>query len=679
MKEKVIVTGASGHIGFHVAKHLCDLGFDVHLLIRKRNSNIEILRSQGAVAHEADLFKPESYRTVLDHASALFHLAAENTTDTSDETRVIQNTLSLTQKVVNTARESGIKTIIYTSSVVVLGRSSDPKILITEQNKNLSPESPYVKGKILAEEYCKSVIDQGYDIRRIYPSWVVGSHNVKFTPPHVIIRNAITEGQLFHFDGGISIADVREVAKGHVNAWMKGKPQGQYLLGGVNTTFFDLYSHLAVINKRTVPKIKIPKWVMVAGAVLLKMVLGKKSPIDPKYVRSIIGKYSWYDSSKAIQELGYSIPSLHVSLTEGVKEVRYNLSGLCDILWQPDNKPTVREEYADDDLLLITGFPGWLANRMVDVCMNGDHSGNYAVDRKVRLLVLPAFSGLRFDLPKNFEIVYGDLQHKETLSDVLKDVKVVYHCAGVIYPSRIKTLYDVNWQGTKNLVDSCIEHGVKRILYMGTDSICGFGREKRIFDENSVPRPYKNYGMSKYLAEQYILDKTREGLIEGTSLRGFWFFGPHMPERNRSLIKMMKWKRQIIFGNGRNYRSLTHIDNVIQSFIKCEKSAATVGKWYWISDKNYATTVDEIFQSMAKQIGEHYRPFYVPNIVSSIFSLADILLGKFGLLNATVHAAGKFNKDIAGEHSAAIRDFGYDPIDTFTYFQKDIEPFFPIR
>ncbi|MFA5833107.1 MAG: NAD-dependent epimerase/dehydratase family protein [Bacteroidota bacterium] len=676
MREKVVVTGASGHIGFHVAKYLCDLGYEVHLLIRKTNANTEILKRAGAVVHIVDLFKPESYREIFQNTASLFHLAAENTTDTSDESRVIQNTVTLAQSVLTTAVESNVKTIVYTSSVVVLGRSSDPNTLITEHDKNLFPESPYVKGKILAEEFCESLIRNGYDIRRIYPSWVVGSHNVKLTPPHTIIQNVLLKGQPFYFDGGISIADVREVAKGHVLAWTKGLPQSQYILGGVNVTFLELYSRLAKLNRRSIPKIEIPKWIIYLGAFVAKLLLGKRSPIDPQYVQSIIGNYSWYDSSKAMKEIGYTIPSVESTLTEGVNEVRYHLAGLTCILQHSDTESLSRKKYADGDVLLITGFPGWLVNRMIDIFMNGDRKGDYAIHRKVRLLVLPSFKNIRLDLPDNYEIVYGDLQNKETLLSALKGVTTVYHCAGVIYPPKIQTLYDVNWLGTKNLVDACIKIGVKRIIYMGTDSICGFGREKRIFDENTKSIPYKNYGKSKYLAEQYIFDKTAEGVIEGTSLRGFWFFGPYMPLRNQTLIRMMKWKRQIIFGNGKNYRSLTHIDNVIQAFIKSEKLPATIGKWYWISDKNYATTVDNIFMHMADTLGELYRPLYIPNFICSIFSIIDVLLGKTGMLNSTIHAAGKFHKDIAGEHSPAVRDFGYEPIDTFEYFKKDVEHFY---
>ncbi len=676
MKEKVVVTGSSGHIGYHVAKILCTQGYDVHLIVRSGNVNTERLRSFGAVVHHADLFQPASYRAVLQNSAVLFHLAAENTTDMSDESRVIRNTLELTRTVIAAAVESDIKTIVYTSSVVVLGRSSDPSRLISEADRNPYAESPYVKGKMLAEDHCISLIQKGFDIRRVYPAWVVGPNNAKLTPPHIVIQNALMKGQPFYFDGGISIADVHEVAKAHVAAWKSGTPHSAYLLGGDNITFNQFYSAVAEINRRSGPVVKIPKWIILLGSFCAKFLLGKRSPIDPKYVRTVIGNYSWYDSSKAVNDLGYRIPDIQQTMLSGVNEVRYHLSGLANIVQQGSSDTVQRTEYADDDLLLVTGFPGWLANRMVDVMMNGDHRGNGAVNRKVRLLVQPSFRNFRFELPDNFEIVFGDLQDKQSIIAALKDVKSVYHCAGVIYPPKIKTLYDVNWIGTKNLVDACIECGVKRIVSMGTDSICGYGRKKRIFTNDEPANPYKNYGRSKYLAEQYILQKTNEGLIHGTSLRGFWFFGPHMPLRNQSLILMMQWKRQLIFGGGKNFRSLTHIDNVIQAFMKSEKSPVTVGKWYWISDKQYQTTIDQIFTTMAETMGLQYRPVHIPDFISSLLSFADILLGYFGILHPTIHAAGKFNKDIAGDHRAAIRDFQYDPIGTFDYFLTDIQHFY---
>lgn len=671
MQKQVVVTGASGHIGYHVALQLLELGFDTTLLIRKENQNIFDLKNKGAKIHFANLLSPNSYESIFENCDALFHIASENTTDTSDEKRVIENTFKLSKTVIDVAIDKNVKTIIYTSSVVVLGRSSNQNILINENNKTSILESPYVKGKFLAEDYCDTLIkEKAVDIRRLYPSWVVGDNDFKLTPPHKIIKDYFLKGQKFYFSGGISVASVHEVAKAHIDAWLIGKPNEKYVVAGNNISFKDFYTSLSKYCGHKAPSIFLPKGFIYLAAIAAKIILGKKSPVDPKYIKTVIGNYSWYDSTKAKSELNYSIPSLDQILSNAIIDTQKKILGLNNLY--PKNIPgIVIQKHESDDILLITGFPGWLGNRMVDILMNGDRFGNNAVERKIRLLVQPKFKNL-FSLPSNFEIVYGDISDKESLRIALQNVKTVYHLAGVIYPKKIATFEAINFIGTKNIVDVCIEKGIRRIIFMGTDSICGYGRKKRIFDEKTPAQPYKNYGKSKYKAEKYILEKTAEGLIDGTSLRGFWFFGPFMPDRNKDFFKMFFWKKQIVFGNGKNFRSISHVDNIIQAFIKAEKNKNTFGKWYWIGDKKANHTVDDIYKMIADGIGVKYNPFYIPRWMCELFSILDSFLGLFGKLNATFHAAGKFHKDIAGEINAAEKDFNYKPDVGFEEIKKEL-------
>jgi len=672
MKKKIALTGGSGHIGFHVARLLLDEGYDVTLLIRKENSNIKYLWKKGAKSIAADLFDPSTYRDILKDSEILFHIASINTTDTSNEKQIINNTFELTKNVIDTAITAGIKTIIYTSSVVVLGRSPNPKELLNEKSKASYAESPYVKGKLLAENYVEQKIKSGsVDIRRIYPSWVVGGNNPKMTPPHELIFKYLQNGQPFYFGGGISITSAEEVARAHFNSLTKGKPNEKFVAAGVNITFKDFYSKLAGLSGHKPPFFYIPKWIIYLGSVVAKMLLSKNSPVDPNYVKAVINNYSWYDSQKAEKEIGYKIPDLEETMAKAVFEERKRLTGTNDLL-QKENPDLVRTNYAEDDVLLITGFPGWLGNRMIDVFMNGDRFGNNAINRKIRLLVQPKFKDL-ISLPDNFEIVYGDITDKESLIDALQNVKSVYHLAGVIYPKNIKTFYDVNYEGTKNLVDVCIELGIRRLLFMSTDSVCGYGKNERIFTSKTKPDPYKNYGKSKYLAEKYILDKTAEGKIDGTALRGFWFFGPFMPDRNKDFLRSFYWKRQIVFGNGKNFRSISHVDNTIQAFLKAEKRKETLGKWYWIGNKNPEQTVNEIYKNIAEGLGVNSRPFHIPNLFCELFSILDLMIGWFGKLNPTIHAAGKFHKDIGGQITEAERDFDYKPDVDFEEIKKELK------
>jgi nucleoside-diphosphate-sugar epimerase len=671
MQNSVVVTGASGHIGFHVASQLLLLGHHVTLLIRKPNFNTELLSEMGAHIVTCDLMKPESYRTNLQGIDAFFHLASENTTDTHDETRVIRNTFELTRTVIDTVIAQGISTIIYTSSVVVLGRSSHPDHLLSEKDRNPHPESPYVKGKLLAEEYCDELIaKQKADIRRLYPSWVVGKGDPKLTPPHKVIRDHLIKGQRFYFKGGISVASVEEVAKAHVNAWLKGGKNERYIVAGSNISFREFYTLLARYGKGKPPSVFLPKPFIWLAATVLKLLLGRKSPVDPAYVRSVVGNYSWYDSAKAMRELGYAVPPTEVILASAVTDARIREIQLNKLRRKNDPK-LKRRSYEENDRLLITGFPGWLGNRMLDILMNGDRFGNNAVDRRIRVLVQPRFREI-ISAPDGIEVVYGDITDPVSLEKALENVSTVYHLAGAIYPHSIQTYYDINVKGTQCLVDSCVRKGIRRMLFMSTDSTCGYGREKRIFDEHTPARPYKNYGRSKYMAEQYILEKTKEGAIDGTSLRGFWFFGPFMPERNMSFFRMFRWKRQIVFGNGKNFRSISHVDNITQAFIRAEKDPRSFGNWYWIGNSRPSTTVNEIYEHIATAMNVRYKPLYIPGWMCEIFSILDLLLGVFGKINATIHAAGKFHKDIAGEITAAQRDFGYQPDVEFEEIKKEL-------
>ncbi len=663
---KAIVTGAAGHIGFHVAKELLSKNYDTHLLVRSINTNIIELQQMGAKVYPCNLFETPSYSDILKDADVLFHLAAENTTSMANASRVLENTDKLTQVVLQACHENQVQTVVYTSSVVVIGRSAHSEKLLTESDVNEFPESPYVKGKMLAERYVENFIRQhNYDIRRVYPSWVVGTNDAKLTPPHKVIKDFLEKGSLVYFEGGISIASVEEVAKGHVSAYEKGTFGAQYILSGENITFKQFYKLLSIAGKKDMPVFKLPKTLIIIAAWIFTKIfklIGKEFPISPEYAKAVVGCFSWYDCTKAKNELGYTIRPAADVLKEAVQEVNKKILGI-HLLGKKtttphsDNTATA----ADKDILLITGVPGWLGNRMVDILINGDRFGHYQSNRKVRLMLEPRFKGM-LQLPENYELVYADITNKKQVAEAVKGVKSVFHLAGAIYPKHIDVLYKVNEIGTKNLVDACIENEVRRIVFMSTDSTCGHGTSSQpIFDENTAATPYKNYGKSKFLAEQYILDKTREGKIDGTSLRGFWFFGPFAPARQLTFVNMFYWPRQIVFGNGKNLRSISHTDNIIEAFFQAEKNPTTYGNWYWIGNDSPHPTVDKIYTAIANALNVPYKPFYIPKIACRGFELLDTLLGKFNYLHPTIHAAGKFDYDIAGNIDKAKRDFGYQP------------------
>ena len=385
--------------------------------------------------------------------------------------------------------------------------------------------------------------------------------------------------------------------------------------------------------------------------------------MDPEYVRAIVGNFSWYDSSRAVAELGYRIRPLEETLREAVLLARQRLAGTYSLNLATRELPAAPPPSgAGTGRLLITGAPGWLGNRFVDVLSNGDRAGRRYPPRPVRLFVQPAFRGM-LDLPAGFEAVYGDLNDPAAVRSALEGVETVFHLAGAIYPPAVATLYRVNVDGTRHLVDACIERGVRRVLFMSTDSVCGHGTpDQRRFDEHTPARPYGHYGRSKWLAEEYVLEKSRAGQIDGTSLRGFWFFGPHAPARQLTFARMFaRWPRQVVFGDGKNLRSISHVDHIVQAFLAAETRPATYGKWYWIGDEDGGYTVDALYAKLAGAFQRRYRPVYVPKLLMRLLAVADTCLTQvLGRIHPTLHAAVKFPYDIAGRSDAAVRDFGYE-------------------
>jgi nucleoside-diphosphate-sugar epimerase len=437
------------------------------------------------------------------------------------------------------------------------------------------------------------------------------------------------------------------------------------------------------------PMLKLPKFAIVLASWIFTNIfklLGKEFPISPEYAKAVVGSFSWYDCSKAKNELGYQTQPVEEILKNAVTDANRKILGV-HLLGKktntnshpeltplhPELTPRHPELVSGSEILLITGVPGWLGNRMIDILINGDRFGHHQSNRKVRVLLEPRFKGL-LNLPANYEIVYADITNKQQVVEAVKNVTTVFHLAGAIYPKQIDVLYKVNEEGTKNLVDACIENNVRRILFMSTDSTCGHGTDAQpVFDENTEATPYKNYGKSKYLAEKYILDKTKEGKIDGTSLRGFWFFGPFAPARQLTFVNMFHWPRQIVFGNGKNLRSISHTDNIIEAFFQAEKNPATFGNWYWIGNDQPHPNVDGIYTAIANALGVPYKPFYIPKIMCRGFELFDDILGKFNYLHPTIHAAGKFDYNIAGNIDKAKRDFGYEPKVTLEDAAKELK------
>lgn len=303
--------------------------------------------------------------------------------------------------------------------------------------------------------------------------------------------------------------------------------------------------------------------------------------------------------------------------------------------------------------VLVTGAPGWLGSTLVEALIKqGD---------KVRCLVLENINASSLE-KLGAKIVRGNLTKRETLKiDDFKGADVVYHCAGIIHPKKIKELYELNFNGTKNILDISIEAGVKRFVFVSSNSPLGVNKRRDIlFTENDPYDPYMNYGKSKMLAEEYVNKKFQEGKIETVIIRPCWFYGPNQPLRQTTFFKMIKKGNPILFGDGKNLRSMSYVDNTVQGLILAGTKKNAIGQTYWIADERPYSTI-EIYQTVADLLGVKLKPRYIPKFISSNFKILDSILQSAGLYMQEVHVAGEMDKDIACSIEKAKRELGYNP------------------
>ena len=123
--------------------------------------------------------------------------------------------------------------------------------------------------------------------------------------------------------------------------------------------------------------------------------------------------------------------------------------------------------------------------------------------------------------------------------------------------------YDVNVQGTKNVLDKMDKYGIKQLIF--TSSVAIYGLNKVNPDEYHPQDPFNHYGKSKWQAEEVIkewYEKEPEGKSV-TILRPTVIFG----ERNRgnvyNLLKQISSGKFLMIGKGQNKKSMAYVGNIV--------------------------------------------------------------------------------------------------------------------
>jgi dihydroflavonol-4-reductase len=311
-----LVPGASGFLGWHVARLLRERGHQVRCLVRPGSQ----VASLDVETVTGDLRDPASLDRAVAGCSLVFHVAADYRLWAKDPQELYRSNVDGTHNLLEAARAARVGRIVYTSTVGCIGIPHGGIGDETTPVSLLDMAGHYKRSKFLAEGVALEYARDGLPVVIVNPTAPIGDHDVKPTPTGRIVLDFLNGNMPAFIDTGLNVVDVRDCAEGHLLACERGRPGERYILGAENLTLAQILQKLARITGRKAPAIRLPYAVAYcAGACSTAWAgLTGSPPRVPMEGVRMARKHMWVTSAKAEMELGYRPGSAEGALTRAV-------------------------------------------------------------------------------------------------------------------------------------------------------------------------------------------------------------------------------------------------------------------------------------------------------------------------------------------------------------------------
>jgi dihydroflavonol-4-reductase len=307
---KAFVTGGTGFLGAHVARVLQQQGADLRLLVRP-TSNLSNLEGLKADRVTGDLRSPESLEKAMSGCDTVFHVAADYRLWVRDPEPMYQANVEGTRAVLEAARKTGVRRVVYTSSVATIGFRANGRPADEDSPVSLADMiGHYKRSKFMAEQVALAAGRSGQDVIVVNPSTPIGERDVKPTPTGRIVVDFLKRKFPAYVDTGLNLVDATECARGHVAALEKGRSGQRYILGGENLTLKEILDKLGKITGLPSPKVKVPYFMACATGVVDEIFTGWILGREPRATIDAVRmgrKKMFVSSAKAERELGWTI------------------------------------------------------------------------------------------------------------------------------------------------------------------------------------------------------------------------------------------------------------------------------------------------------------------------------------------------------------------------------------
>ena len=256
--------------------------------------------------------------------------------------------------------------------------------------------------------------------------------------------------------------------------------------------------------------------------------------------------------------------------------------------------------------ILLTGASGFLGNRIAQYLEN-------SVENQLSL----AFRKNNFSAKGKYFCI-GDIDNSTNFSAALSGQDIVIHTAARVHIMRenlsesLPKFRMVNVEGTLNLARQAVKAGVKRFIFISSIKVNGeLTKGSGIFSEHDTPNPQDPYGLSKYEAEQGLLDIANGSDMEIVIIRPPLIYGPGVKGNFATMIKVVRFGFPLPLGLVDNRRSLVSLGNLVDLIVTCIDHPNAGNQIFLVSDRQDVSSLD-LVKKIAKALGIKPHIFPVP-------------------------------------------------------------------
>ncbi|HYE85212.1 MAG TPA: NAD-dependent epimerase/dehydratase family protein [Vicinamibacterales bacterium] len=328
---RVLVTGATGFTGGHLAKHLSQCGDEVRALVRSRSRarfDASVLPGSGVIAYEGDLGDAASLRRAVDGVEVVYHIAATYREAGQPNSAYRQINVEGTKQLLEAAKAARVRRVVHCSTGGVHGHIAHPP---ANEDAPFNPGDVYQATKLEAEQLARNFSEAaGLDVVVARPIGIYGPGDRRF----LTMFRGLARGRFPMLGSGrpfYHLTFIDDLVEGFRLCGTVPAAAGRtYLLAGPRyTTLEELVGLVARELKVSPPRMHLPVWPFWTAGLICELICVPLRIEPPIYRRRVdfYTKSRAFDTTRARTELGFA-PT--VDLEEGIRRTAdwYRREGL---------------------------------------------------------------------------------------------------------------------------------------------------------------------------------------------------------------------------------------------------------------------------------------------------------------------------------------------------------------